>query len=47
MIGVFHTTGYYFLLDNAQTPLDMAKFYTALATDGKAATPRIPNAMER
>jgi penicillin-binding protein 2 len=27
--------------DNAQTPLNMAKFYTALATDGKAATPRI------
>jgi penicillin-binding protein 2 len=27
--------------DNAQTPLNMAKFYTALATDGKASTPRI------
>ncbi len=27
--------------DNAQTPLNVAKFYTALATDGKAATPRI------
>lgn len=27
--------------DNAQTPLNMAKFYTALATDGKAATPRL------
>jgi hypothetical protein len=23
MIGVFHTTGYYFLLDDAQTPLDI------------------------
>jgi penicillin-binding protein 2 len=27
--------------DNAQTPLSMAKFYTALATDGTAATPQI------
>ncbi|MEO7520288.1 MAG: penicillin-binding protein 2, partial [Gemmatimonas sp.] len=27
--------------DNAQTPLNMAKFYTALATDGAAATPQI------
>ncbi|MEO7362777.1 MAG: penicillin-binding protein 2, partial [Gemmatimonadaceae bacterium] len=27
--------------DNAQTPLNMAKFYTALAIDGKSATPRI------
>lgn len=27
--------------DNAQTPLNMAKFYTALAIDGKASTPRI------
>lgn len=27
--------------DNAQTPLNMAKFYTALATDGQASTPRI------
>ena len=27
--------------DNAQTPLSMAKFYTALATDGKAATPQL------
>jgi penicillin-binding protein 2 len=27
--------------DNDQTPLNMAKFYTALATDGAAATPRI------
>jgi penicillin-binding protein 2 len=27
--------------NNAQTPLTMAKFYTALATDGAAATPRI------
>jgi penicillin-binding protein 2 len=27
--------------NNAQTPLSMAKFYTALATDGKAATPHI------
>lgn len=27
--------------DNAQTPLNMAKFYTALATDGRAATPQI------
>lgn len=27
--------------DNAQTPINMAKFYTALATDGYAATPQI------
>ncbi len=27
--------------DNAQTPLSMARFYTALATDGRAATPQI------
>ena len=27
--------------DNSQTILNMAKFYTALATDGKAATPQI------
>ncbi len=27
--------------DNAQTPLNMARFYTALATDGAAATPQI------
>ncbi|HYW33085.1 MAG TPA: penicillin-binding protein 2 [Gemmatimonas sp.] len=27
--------------DNAQTPLTMAKFYTALATDGASATPQI------
>lgn len=27
--------------DNAQTPLNMARFYTALATDGYAATPQI------
>lgn len=27
--------------DNAQTPLNMARFYTALATDGRAATPHI------
>lgn len=27
--------------DNAQTPLNMARFYTALATDGSAATPQI------
>ncbi len=27
--------------NNAQTPLNMAKFYTALATDGRAATPQI------
>lgn len=27
--------------NNAQTPLSMARFYTALATDGKAATPHI------
>lgn len=27
--------------DNSQTPLNMAKFYTALATDGSAATPQI------
>ncbi|MBL0939872.1 MAG: penicillin-binding protein 2 [Gemmatimonadaceae bacterium] len=27
--------------DNAQTPINMAKFYTALATDGSAATPQI------
>lgn len=27
--------------DNAQTPLSMAKFYTALATDGSAATPQV------
>lgn len=29
--------------DNAQTPLSMARFYTALATDGSAATPQIVN----
>lgn len=29
--------------DNAQTPLSMARFYTALATDGAAATPQIVN----
>lgn len=27
--------------DNAQTPVSMARFYTALATDGSAATPQI------
>lgn len=27
--------------DNAQTPLSMAKFYTALATDGASSTPQI------
>lgn len=27
--------------NNAQTPLNMARFYTALATDGSAATPQI------
>jgi penicillin-binding protein 2 len=27
--------------NNAQTPLSMARFYTALATDGRAATPQI------
>ena len=27
--------------DNAQTPVNMARFYTALATDGRAATPQI------
>ena len=27
--------------DNSQTPLNMARFYTALATDGAAATPQI------
>lgn len=27
--------------NNAQTPLSMARFYTALATDGRAATPHI------
>lgn len=27
--------------DNTQTPLSMAKFYTALATDGAAATPQV------
>ena len=27
--------------DNAQTPISMAKFYTALATDGYAATPHV------
>lgn len=27
--------------NNAQTPLNMARFYTALATDGQAATPHI------
>ena len=27
--------------DDAQTPLNMAKFYSALATDGKSSTPRI------
>lgn len=27
--------------NNAQTPINMAKFYTALATDGQAATPQI------
>jgi penicillin-binding protein 2 len=27
--------------NNAQTPLSMARFYTALATDGSAATPHI------
>ncbi len=27
--------------NNAQTPLNMARFYTALATDGRAATPQI------
>lgn len=27
--------------DDAQTPLSMAKFYTALATDGAAATPQV------
>ncbi len=27
--------------DNAQTPLNMAKFYTALAVDGKSSAPRI------
>ena len=27
--------------DDAQTPLNMARFYTALATDGKASTPHI------
>ncbi len=27
--------------DNAQTPLNMARFYSALATDGRAATPQI------
>ena len=27
--------------DNAQTPLSMARFYTALATDGQAATPQV------
>ncbi len=27
--------------DNAQTPVNMARFYTALATDGSAATPQI------
>lgn len=27
--------------NNAQTPLNMARFYTALATDGRAATPQV------
>lgn len=27
--------------DNAQTPVSMARFYTALATDGAAATPQV------